>query len=62
MKTLILVRHGKSSWKNDLPDHERPLKKRAFKDANLVINALKLQKQYHPRVFSSSALRALTTA
>lgn len=62
MKTLILVRHGKSSWKNDLPDHERPLKKRAFKDANLVINALKLQKQYHPRVFSSSAVRALTTA
>ncbi|PAM96716.1 histidine phosphatase family protein, partial [Flavobacterium sp. IR1] len=29
MKRLILVRHGKSSWENDLPDDERPLKKRA---------------------------------
>ena len=28
MKTLILVRHAKSSWKYDLTDHERPLKKR----------------------------------
>jgi len=62
MKTLILVRHGKSSWKNDLPDHERPLKKRAFNDAELVIHAFKLQKKYHPTVFSSSAVRALTTA
>jgi len=62
MKTLILVRHGKSSWENDLPDHERPLKKRAFKDADLVINAFKLQNNYQPSVFSSSAVRALTTA
>lgn len=62
MKTLILVRHGKSSWKEDLPDHERPLKNRAFKDADLVINAFKLQNNYQPRVFSSSAVRALTTA
>lgn len=62
MKTLIIVRHGKSSWKQDLPDHERPLKQRAFKDADLVINAFKLQKNYQPRVFSSSAVRALTTA
>ncbi|MDT0295156.1 SixA phosphatase family protein [Mesonia ostreae] len=62
MKTLILVRHGKSSWKEDLPDHERPLKKRAFNDADLVIKAFKLQNNYEPCVFSSSAVRALTTA
>ncbi|MGO1585691.1 SixA phosphatase family protein [Mesonia sp.] len=62
MKTLILVRHGKSSWKEDLPDHERPLKPRGFKDADLVIKAFQLQNNYKPSVFSSSAVRALTTA
>ena len=29
MKTLLIMRHGKSSWKNDkLADHDRPLAKR----------------------------------
>ncbi len=34
MKNLYLVRHAKSSWEYDLTDHERPLNKRGFKDAN----------------------------
>ena len=34
MKTLLLMRHAKSSWKEEnLSDHERPLKKRGRKDA-----------------------------
>ncbi|RMD49314.1 MAG: histidine phosphatase family protein [Alphaproteobacteria bacterium] len=34
---LILIRHAKSSWKDpDLPDHERPLKKRGRKAAPLI--------------------------
>ena len=62
MKRLILVRHGKSSWKVDLPDDERPLKKRAYKDADLVINAFHSFKEKKPVVWSSYAKRALTTA
>ena len=34
MKTLIIVRHAKSSWANaDQPDFERPLNDRGNKDA-----------------------------
>jgi phosphohistidine phosphatase len=34
MKTLMLLRHAKSSWKDsDLADHERPLNKRGKRDA-----------------------------
>jgi len=62
MKKLILVRHGKSAWDNDLPDHDRPLKKRGFKDAQLVIDAFKLYYQPPLKAISSSANRALTTA
>ena len=62
MKTLILVRHGKSSWKHDLPDDERPLKKRGYKDADLVLEALKAVVKEPLTVWSSYAKRALTTA
>ena len=62
MKRLILVRHGKSSWKEDLPDDERPLKKRAFKDADLVINTFQSFRENKPVMWSSYAKRALTTA
>ncbi|MGA8855344.1 MAG: histidine phosphatase family protein [Christiangramia sp.] len=62
MKRLVLVRHGKSSWEHDLPDHERPLKKRAYKDAELVLNAF--QHFYEPGAlfWSSYAVRAHETA
>jgi phosphohistidine phosphatase len=62
MKRLILVRHGKSSWKEDLPDDQRPLKARAFKDADLVIKAFKHFSNSSPEIWSSHAVRALTTA
>ena len=62
MKKLILVRHGKSSWKEDLPDDERPLKKRAYKDADLVIKAFSGFKDDQMTIWSSYAVRALTTA
>ncbi len=62
MKRLILVRHGKSSWEYDLPDEERPLKKRAYKDAALVSEALRKQMSFEGAVWSSNAKRALTTA
>ena len=63
MKKLIVVRHGKSSWKNpDLADHDRPLKKRGHNDAQLVIKAFKTYFQQPVKMLSSSAKRALTTA
>lgn len=62
MKKIILVRHGKSSWEEDLPDDERPLKKRAYKDADLVINAFSGFKDDELTIWSSHAVRALTTA
>jgi phosphohistidine phosphatase len=61
MKTLILVRHAKSSWEFHLKDHERPLNQRGYKDANLVFEALK--NEIHPDIIiSSDANRAKTTA
>lgn len=62
MKTLILIRHGKSSRKTDLQDHDRPLKKRAFQDALLVSQAFQIPDRNKLRIWSSSAKRALGTA
>ena len=62
MKKLILVRHGKSSWKHDLPDDERPLKKRAYKDADLVIKGFKSVVKKPLLMWTSYAERAKTTA
>ena len=46
MKTLILLRHGKSDWKDDeLVDHERPLAKRGRKAARAVGRFLRLAEQ-----------------
>jgi len=61
MKQLLLVRHAKSSWKYDVNDAERPLKKRGFKDATLVSNALKKSSFTPDIIFSSPANRALST-
>ena len=42
MKTLLIMRHAKSSWKEqDLPDHDRPLNKRGKNDAPRMGKLLK---------------------
>jgi phosphohistidine phosphatase len=42
MKTLLLLRHAKSSWKDtDLDDHDRPLNKRGKRDAPRMGQLLK---------------------
>lgn len=61
MKTLILVRHAKSSWKYDVDDVNRPLKNRGITDANLVSIAFKNRKLNIDNVFSSPANRAYST-
>jgi len=62
MKTLYLVRHAKSSWEYDVIDHERPLNKRGFKDADLISKHLSKSLKLPDLVMSSDALRAKTTA
>ncbi len=62
MKRLILVRHAKSSWEHDVIDHQRPLKVRGFKDAEIVSNHLKNSELKIDLALSSDAMRAKTTA
>ena len=63
MKTLLLLRHAKSSWKEgNLPDHERPLTKRGKKEAPKVGEYLKENGLVPDLILSSTARRALDTA
>jgi len=62
-KTLILVRHAKSSWKDTtLNDIKRPLNKRGNKDAPKMGKHMAEHKILPEVIFSSPGLRALTTA
>jgi len=59
MKTLVLIRHGKSSWKHPVSDMLRPLKSRGISDAELVVNEF-LKSDFRPDlVVSSPAKRAV---
>src|SRR6185503_19133772 len=63
MKSLILVRHAKSSWKHpELKDIERPLKKRGLRDAPVIGKVLKELHVKPDVIISSPAERALATA
>ena len=57
------MRHAKSSWDDsDIPDHERPLKKRGKKDAERMGKLLKAKELEPDLILSSTALRAKQTA
>jgi len=63
MKTLLLMRHAKSSWKDEkLKDHERPLKKRGRKDTKVIAEVLQENGLTPDLIISSSAQRARETA
>ena len=63
MKTLLILRHAKSSWKDDgLPDHDRPLNKRGERDAPRVGKLLLEQGLIPDLIISSTAKRARKTA
>jgi len=63
MKTLILVRHAKSSWKDgSLPDRKRPLNKRGKRDAPTMGQRLAEQGVEVELMISSPATRAMATA
>ncbi|QLG46466.1 SixA phosphatase family protein [Costertonia aggregata] len=61
MKTLILVRHGKSSWEYNVGDKDRPLLERGIRDGDLVSSKLREQHVKIDAVYSSPANRALHT-
>jgi len=62
MKILLLMRHGKSSWKDSsLSDHERPLKKRGRRDSKRIAQELEKNDLYPHVILSSSATRARET-
>lgn len=63
MKTLIIVRHAKSSWGNSgLDDFDRPLNERGKKDAPEMAKRLKKTGILPDLWLSSPAKRAISTA
>jgi len=63
MKTLLLMRHAKSSWKDhDMEDIDRPLNKRGRHDAPEMGALLKAQKLIPQLVLASNAKRSTKTA
>ena len=63
MKTLLIMRHAKSSWSNmNTSDHERQLNGRGKEDAPLMGQHLKDEDSVPDLIISSTAKRALSTA
>jgi phosphohistidine phosphatase len=62
MKKLILMRHGKSSWKEtNLSDFDRPLKKRGQRDVPLMAKLLQEEELVPELILSSPAARCRET-
>jgi phosphohistidine phosphatase len=63
MKTLLILRHAKSSWGHpEQPDHERPLNKRGKHDAPRMGKLLREEDLVPDIIMSSTARRARETA
>lgn len=63
MKTLTLVRHAKSSWKDpNLADFDRPLNERGRRDLPEMARRLVAAGEPPDRIITSPAVRALETA
>lgn len=63
MKSLLVLRHGKSDWHTDFgTDHDRPLAKRGIAAAELMGQFLTGIDQAPAGVLSSTAVRARRTA
>ena len=63
MKTLLILRHGKSSWGNPgLADHDRPLKGRGRRAAKRMGEEMVARDVVPDLILSSTARRARSTA
>ena len=62
MKSLYILRHGKSDWSDAVVDHERPLSTRGERAAGVVGRFLALAGQEPDLIISSTALSARSTA
>jgi phosphohistidine phosphatase len=63
LKTLYLIRHAKSSWKDtSLDDFDRPLNKRGQHNAPFMAQLLQQLHVVPDLILSSPAVRAKTTA
>lgn len=63
MKTLWLIRHAKSSWSlTTLPDHERPLNERGYRDAHEMPARVLAGIARPTHLWVSPAVRTYTTA
>jgi phosphohistidine phosphatase len=62
MKKLIIVRHAKSSWAENLRDHDRGLKIRGLQDAELISTQFNELELTPDKILSSTAKRAKKTA
>lgn len=63
MKTLILVRHAKSSWASpELSDFDRPLNARGEKSAAMMSDRLNELENLPQMIVCSTAKRAMQTA
>jgi phosphohistidine phosphatase len=61
MKNLILVRHAKSDWPEEMDDFDRPLADKGLQDALKMSKFLKNQNILIDQFVSSPAVRALST-
>jgi len=62
-KTLLILRHAKSSWKNEkLKDFDRPLKHRGEESAKVIGKVLMMAELVPQVILSSPAQRAKQTA
>ncbi len=62
MKTILLMRHGKSSWDYQVSDRDRPLLERGIRDAARVGKEFLKDRIIIDAAFSSPANRAMHTA
>ena len=63
MKTLLIMRHAKSSWNYpELADYDRPLNARGKRDAPRMGQYLRQEELIPDRILTSSAKRARKTA
>ena len=63
MKTLLVLRHAKSSWEEPgIDDHDRPLNQRGRRDAPRMGNFIRKQRLSPDILISSDAVRARQTA